>query len=73
MINRFALIQTCPQFYSLLFTPKFAAKSKSASFRTIKGSLPPSSSVVFFKYLEAVYAIMAPVCELPVNETPRIR
>jgi len=38
----------------------------------MKGSLPPSSIIFFFKYFPAVDAILDPAFALPVKEIPLI-
>jgi hypothetical protein len=65
-----ALIQTYPQLSNLLPTAKSAAKFKSASSKTIKGSEPPNSNRDFLTYLLATEEIVAPACDEPVNEIP---
>lgn len=63
-------MQTYPELLNLLLTAISAARSRSASFNTMKGSLPPNSIICFFKYLLAIDAILLPAVVLPVNEIP---
>lgn len=70
--NLLALIHTYPLLKSLDFTAISAAKSKSASKVTIKGSEPPNSNTAFLRYLPAVAAITLPALVEPVNEVPYI-
>ena len=50
-----------------------SSKSKSASSRIIKASLPPSSIDDFFKFAPASAAIEAPPRSEPVKQTPTTR
>ena len=72
IMKRFAALQACPQFCSLAFAPIFAASFKSESSKTIKASLPPSSSRDFLMFFPAMDAISAPAFSLPVKLTPLI-
>jgi hypothetical protein len=68
-MNLLAAMQLCPAFWNLLATPVLAASSISASARTMKGSLPPSSSTTFFIFLPHACATFCPAEMLPVRET----
>src|ERR1051326_3461067 len=68
-INRFDAMQLWPQFIDLPLTAPSDALSISASAHTIKGSLPPNSSTVFFTCDVALCATFAPTGTLPVNVT----
>lgn len=70
MMNLLAHKHTYPQFAILLLIANSAANSGSASFRTTKGSEPPSSITLFLTYFPAVYATLAPTALDPVNDTP---
>ena len=71
-MNLLAAIQLCPEFMNLLVTATFAASSISASFSTMKGSLPPSSKTNFFMFFAAATATFCPAETLPVKVTARI-
>ena len=47
-------MQAYPELENLDFTAIFAANFISASFKTIKGSDPPSYMTVFFKFFAAI-------------------
>ena len=66
---RLALMQLCPPLIKRLFLHTSAAISRSASSSMIYGSLPPSSSTVFFKHSAAVLATFLPAGSLPVRVT----
>ena len=61
-------VQTCPEFIKAPQTQALAARSKSASLRTIIGSLPPSSKVTGINLSTARCITFLPVSTLPVKE-----
>ena len=69
-INLLGEKHTCPQFKILPEMALFTANYKSASFKTTKGSLPPSSITDFLRYYPALAAIFDPALVLPVKLTP---
>ena len=72
-INRFEATQHSPLLLIRPIIPHLTALSISASSRTIKASLPPSSKTDFLMYFPACSAILDPASSLPVSETPLIR
>jgi len=72
-MNRLAAIQACPLFFVRASTPTLAARSRGASSRTTKGSLPPSSRTDGLRCLPAVSATALPARTLPVRVTARTR
>ena len=54
--NRLAAMQLCPLFWQRAVTATSAAVSRWADGMTMKGSLPPSSSTVFFSASPAIAA-----------------
>ncbi len=71
MINRLAAMQLWPLLSSRAATPVLTAASRSASSSTIKGSLPPSSSTVFFSCAPQSCATRRPAASLPVSVAAR--
>lgn len=67
--NRFAAMQPWPLFWQRAVTATSAACSRSAEGMTMNGSLPPSSSTVFFKAFPATVATDWPAALLPVSVT----
>ena len=67
-INLFAAMQLWPAFNALPMHAFLAAKSGSASSRTMKGSEPPSSSTKGFRLFPAVLPTFMPAVVLPVSE-----
>src|SRR3712207_1694070 len=58
--NRLAAMQLCPLFWLRAVTATSAALSRSAEGMTMNGSLPPSSSTVFFSASPAMAATDCP-------------
>ncbi len=71
-MKRLPAMQLCPEFTSRAFVQTSAASSRSASSSTRYGSLPPSSSTVFFRSAPAFAATARPAGPLPVSVTARI-
>lgn len=66
-MNLFALIHAWPEFPILLAYAASTARSILASFKTTKGSEPPSSKHPFFTCLAQRTATFVPPSVLPVN------
>ena len=62
-------MQTCPELFMPYATAAFAARSRSASARTIIGSLPPSSRLTGVSVAAARAMTFFPVSTDPVNIT----
>ena len=69
-MNLLAEKQTYPQFAILLFKARLTANCMFASLITQKGSEPPNSNTLLFKYLLAIDPIIEPAFDDPVKETP---
>ena len=65
--KRLAAMQLCPLFWLRAVTATSAAVSRSAEGMTMNGSLPPSSSTVFFSASPAIAATDWPAGALPVS------
>ena len=72
-MNRLAEMQLWPLLISRASAATVAAASRSASARTMKGSLPPSSRTVFFSAFPARSATLLPASSLPVSVTAVMR
>ena len=72
-MKRLTAMQLCPEFTSRAEAAVRAAASRSASARTMKGSLPPSSRTVFLSSRPAAAATSLPARSLPVRVTARTR
>ena len=72
-MKRLAAMQLCPLFTSRAAAAVVAARGRSASSRTMNGSLPPSSSTVFLSSRPARSATWLPARSLPVSVTARMR
>ena len=70
MIKRLGEKQTWPAFAIRLRTAVVTASSKIASYKTIRGSFPPSSKTDFLTCFPADWAIIPPVLLDPVKWTP---
>ena len=70
-MNRLAAMHAWPVLNSRLAAPASAALSRSASSSTTNGSLPPSSSTLFFRQRPAVEAMARPAALEPVRVTAR--
>lgn len=70
MMNLLGEKHICPQFIVLPLIAFSTDLSKSASFNTTNGSLPPSYITDFFRYSPAFEEILAPDFVLPVKLTP---
>jgi hypothetical protein len=68
-----AAIHDWPVFWNMLRVAHAAAASRSASASTTNGSLPPSSSTVFFTARPAIAATARPAPVEPVNVTAATR
>ena len=68
-MKRFAAMQDWPEFTIRDFTPVESASSSFALGITINGSLPPSSSTLFFSSRPAALATALPARSLPVSVT----
>jgi hypothetical protein len=60
-------MQLCPLFWLRAVTATSAAFARSADGMTMNGSLPPSSSTVFFRASPAIEATDCPAGALPVS------
>ena len=72
-MNRLAAMQLWPLLIRRASAATCAAFTRSASSSTMNGSLPPSSSTVFFKCRPACCATWLPARSLPVSVTARTR
>src|SRR5262249_48226048 len=72
-MNRLAAMQLWPLLTRRASAATLAATSRSASSRTMNGSLPPSSSTVFFRAFPARSATLLPASSLPVSVTAAMR
>ncbi len=66
-MNRLAAMQLWPLFWQRAVTATSAARSRCAEGMTMNGSLPPSSSTVFFSASPAIAATDWPAALLPVS------
>src|SRR5438552_8954003 len=71
MSRRFAQRQVWPVFLYLEASAPSTAASRSASSKTMKGALPPSSIEVFFTVFEHCSSSILPTAVEPVNVTLR--
>ena len=72
-MKRLAAMQLWPLLIRRASAAARAAVATSASARTMNGSLPPSSSTVFFSSRPARSATWIPACSLPVSVTATMR
>ncbi len=72
-MNRFAEMHDWPLFRQREVAATCAAFAMSADGMTTNGSLPPSSSTVFFSSRPAIAAIERPAPSLPVSVAARTR
>ena len=72
-MNRLAAQQVCPVLYIRPQTAHLTVWSRSASSRTMKASLPPSSIEDGFRFVPARAAMLRPAATLPVSATPLMR
>ena len=72
-IKRLAAIQLCPEFIILLVTIESTAWSRSASSKTMYGSLPPNSRTTFFIFFAALVPAEIPAGVEPVSVTAATR